>query len=214
MFSNNVSPPKQIEFHEFLKSPSDTFNQLDQIDTNLREIFDTQLKIYKNLVSTNHMYSYPREVVEENTNVVEQFHINILRNRSKTILPRIIRKTLSNQNLEITNFSINGNLFSGVSSAIRSSLMESKINPEVLFSTDFSRQMLFLDKGLDKLSQHQAILRDVSQTHKIIYLLEGEMPIGIDLPMLFYVHVFDNESLEMSLSKLIDESKKFFTIRD
>lgn len=210
LLSNTISflnSEYSITFDEFIEYPNKTFDILNDLGINFREIFDTQKKIYLSVVNQVHPYPYQREVLDENTKSIRQFCANLMSVQLRIVLPRLL-KSVIREPLEIASFGNNSQLFAGVSSVLRSSLLEKGIKSEVLFKTDFSRQILFLSNGIEVVDQQKDILREISQTHLIVYVSQDK--IEKNLPGLVKFSVYDVSSLKESLDNLMLLSLSFF----
>lgn len=213
-FSNAISQKntgKVLSLDGFLLTPNRAFELVDGLRVNFKEIFDTQFAIYNSIIKQVHPYPYQREIVEENTQIIEQFCANILTDRSHMVLSRLLQRVLAEEKLGLTaNFNSDPNIFSGVASSIKSSLIKSGVSSDVLFRPNYSRQMLFVNSGIEFLTEHKDILRELYSTHRVVYISEKEN--YDDLPLFFIKPFSNNNDLENALEGLIKMAASFFSI--
>lgn len=197
-----------VTAEEFFENPNKVFDNLNDLGVNFREIFDTQKKIYTNVTRQIYPYPYQKETLDENTKQIKQFCNNLLNNQLRLVFPRLLKSVIRGENLEIVNLNNNPQIFSGVASPIKKSLLDNRIKNEVLIKTDFSRQMLFVSDNVDIVAENKDILREISQTHQIVYFSRDNKI--WKLSGLYTIHAYDVNSLKEAVSNYLAFSIDFF----
>lgn len=212
--SNNDQTLEKMNREKFLSSPDYVFGKVNSLGANFQEIFATQNKLYKNIVGQIHPYPYQREQVEENTNTIVQFYNDLLHSQARVALPRLIKQRYASEPLEIASFNNNSQVFSDAASVIRSSVMEARIPSEVIFRNDLSRQILVIADRIDIFHLHKSIIKDVSQTHRIVCLSNGSEKES-KVPNLIFIDSSSRSNFEHTVNEMLSEIDSFlYNVRE
>jgi len=151
----------EITKKEFWHSPTSYVEQINSWSFNAKNIFNSTYPLYKNIIQRNFLLQ-KREEIEQK---IEQISAHI---KSMIInLPIIISQMLVslNQGLKNQQLNTNNSLFGGSANEIRKVLIPH--NPNIVFNSDLSRQILLIFNQLDTFLSIKKHIRDNSRTHRV-----------------------------------------------
>ena len=195
----------EISEENFWTDPTKYLQQINSWGFDALNIFNSNNPFYKNI--TNKEFSlFKREDIEQRIGQITN-HIKLMIQSLPNIVSQIVISLNQNLNLQSQKLQSNASLFGGSANEIRNSL--TNYNPDVIFNSDLSRQVLLISNQVEILLSIKKHIRDNAKTHRIGCFI-GEL-VSDRVKGLYFINTKSPSELRRSLIGVIKNINIFFT---